>query len=121
MGAGRDPLREGENVIGRGVECLVRIDSDRVSRRHARLVVEGAHATIEDLGSKNGTYLDGRRITGSVTLHPGDMIGVGPAALFLRSGSRQGSTRSDTSAGAAGGQPGSAATPPPGARRSRRG
>jgi DNA-binding winged helix-turn-helix (wHTH) protein len=113
------PLREGANVIGRSVGCVVRVDSDRVSRQHARIVVAGRRATLEDLGSKNGTYLDGRRITGSIALGQGDLIGVGPAALLFGSGSRQGSTRSDTAARAGGG-PGPAATPTPSGRRSRR-
>jgi DNA-binding winged helix-turn-helix (wHTH) protein len=49
------PLREGENVLGRTDDAVVWIDSPRVSRRHARIVVSGGAATIEDLGSKNGT------------------------------------------------------------------
>ena len=92
------PLSEGENFLGRGPECRVRVDSDRVSRRHARIVVEATSATLEDLGSKNGTYLDGRRITGTVTLRPGNLVGVGPAAWFLRSASSQRTTRTDTGA-----------------------
>ena len=56
------PLREGENIIGRTDDAVVWIDSPRVSRRHARIVVSGGNATIEDLGSKNGTSVSGRRI-----------------------------------------------------------
>ncbi len=50
-------VMEGENVIGRGEEVAVRIDVDGVSRRHARIVADGERFTLEDLGSKNGTYL----------------------------------------------------------------
>jgi DNA-binding winged helix-turn-helix (wHTH) protein len=95
-GSDEIPLREGENVIGRGPDCPVRIDSERVSRRHARILVDGARATLEDLGSKNGTHLDGRRIAGAVPLGPGAVIGVGPAVLVVRSGSGQGPTRTNT-------------------------
>ena len=54
------PLREGAHLIGRGEECALRCDSVRVSRRHARLSVEGDRVSIEDLGSRNGTWLRGR-------------------------------------------------------------
>ena len=59
------PLRDGENTIGRAATCLVQIDSERVSRCHARIVVEGTRATLQDLDSKNGTFLEGRRISGA--------------------------------------------------------
>ena len=51
------PLVEGDNVLGRDEDVTVRIDAPGVSRRHARIRVSGAEATIEDLGSKNGTYV----------------------------------------------------------------
>jgi DNA-binding winged helix-turn-helix (wHTH) protein len=97
---GRDeiPLREGENLIGRSAGCAVRVDSDRVSRRHARIVVRGSRATLEDLGSKNGTRVDGRRIEGTVSLGEGDLIGVGEDVLLFRRAPGHGSTRSDTAA-----------------------
>jgi DNA-binding winged helix-turn-helix (wHTH) protein len=92
------PLGEGENLIGRGPDCRVRIDSERVSRRHARILVRGSSATLEDLGSKNGTHVDGRRVASAVPLTPGAVIGVGRTALVLRRSGGQGSTRSGTSA-----------------------
>ncbi|HEX9187711.1 MAG TPA: winged helix-turn-helix domain-containing protein, partial [Vicinamibacteria bacterium] len=51
------PLREGENVLGREGGVTVRIDAPSVSRRHACIRVDGAQVTIEDLGSKNGTFV----------------------------------------------------------------
>lgn len=90
------PLRDGENTIGRAATCLVQIDSERVSRCHARIVVEGTRATLQDLDSKNGTFLEGRRISGAVTLRPGNVIGVGPEVLVFRGRPGQGSTRGDT-------------------------
>lgn len=68
------PLEEGENVIGRTNDAAVRISSARVSRRHARIVVTGGRAVLEDLGSKNGTFLRGRRIERPVELSDGDEI-----------------------------------------------
>jgi DNA-binding winged helix-turn-helix (wHTH) protein len=75
------PLREGENVLGRADEALVVIGSSRVSRRHARITVSGLQATLEDLGSKNGTFLGGQRIEGPRELMEGDEIEVGPVRL----------------------------------------
>src|SRR5436190_13702561 len=53
----------GETVVGRSLECGVVIDDDRVSRRHAALAVGPAGWTVADLGSKNGTLVDGRPVT----------------------------------------------------------
>jgi DNA-binding winged helix-turn-helix (wHTH) protein len=77
-------LDAGENVIGRDSTATVRIDSTDVSRRHARIVVEGDGASIEDLGSKNGTSVWGRSITGPTRLRDGDRIGVCGVLLIFR-------------------------------------
>jgi DNA-binding winged helix-turn-helix (wHTH) protein len=77
-------LAPGENVIGRTLDAAISVASHRVSRRHARILVADWQAVLEDLGSKNGTYLGGRRIEGPVILAPGDCIGVGPVRLFFR-------------------------------------
>lgn len=71
------PLAEGEHVIGRSPDATVRIDSWEVSRRHARIVVRGATATLEDLGSKNGTSLRGRRLEQPTELRDADEIQIG--------------------------------------------
>src|SRR5262249_22393558 len=54
----------GEHVLGRAIEADVRLDASGVSRRHARLVVYPGTAIITDLNSKNGTYVNRRRISG---------------------------------------------------------
>jgi len=74
-------LREGDNTIGRTPECDVQIASERVSRRHARIVVDRGRATIEDLGSKNGTFVGGLPIDSPTELVDGDRITIGPAVL----------------------------------------
>jgi DNA-binding winged helix-turn-helix (wHTH) protein len=75
---GRDfALADGEHIVGRDAGLAVRLDSPKVSRRHARVVVCGTQATLEDLGSKNGTFIHGQRIAGRVPLKPGDAIRVG--------------------------------------------
>lgn len=78
------PLGPGENVIGRAPDALINVASLKVSRRHARIVVEGGRALIEDLGSRNGTYVDERRIEGPVELRGGEHIAVGPVLLIFR-------------------------------------
>jgi DNA-binding winged helix-turn-helix (wHTH) protein len=67
----------GESVIGRDHGCAVQIDADSVSRHHARLSVTGREASIEDLGSKNGTWVAGARIHGTVPLADGTNVRLG--------------------------------------------
>ncbi|HEX6738606.1 MAG TPA: FHA domain-containing protein [Vicinamibacteria bacterium] len=78
------PLAPGENVIGRTPEALISVTASRVSRRHARILVTEAGAMLEDLGSKNGTFLGDRRIEEAQPLRSGDCIVVGPLRLFFR-------------------------------------
>jgi DNA-binding winged helix-turn-helix (wHTH) protein len=73
----------GENILGRSDESVVPIHSPIVSRQHARLTVTHAGATLEDLGSKNGTYVRGQRVAGTAALHDRDEIRVGPIKLFF--------------------------------------
>ena len=77
-GQQRLALVVGENFIGRDAAAQVRLDDAVVSRRHARIVVTDTGAQIEDLGSKNGTFLDGQRLTeGMVPLRDASRIGFG--------------------------------------------
>jgi DNA-binding winged helix-turn-helix (wHTH) protein len=76
-------LLEGSNVIGRASDSTVRCDAPGVSRHHARILVSKGVATLEDLGSKNGTYLQRQRIT-SARLSDGDEICLGTANLTFR-------------------------------------
>ncbi len=78
------PLAGGENVIGRDPRCAVWVDASGVSRRHARIVVTAEQASIEDLGSSNGTFVQGRRIARARALADGDQIELGAAALTFR-------------------------------------
>lgn len=78
------PLAEGEALIGRARDAAIRLDSGGVSRHHARLVVSGAEATLEDLGSKNGTFIDGHPITRPCLLRDRSEIRIGPIVLTFR-------------------------------------
>jgi DNA-binding winged helix-turn-helix (wHTH) protein len=95
-------LKEGENFLGRGPESIIWIDHDSVSRRHARLLIQAGSAVIEDLGSKNGTFVAGKKIGGPTTLRDGDEIRVGPLTLRFRVFAGAGPTRSDLSTGEGG-------------------
>jgi len=55
-------LHDGENLVGREHDAAVRIEAPSISRRHARIIIDGETATLEDLRSKNGTWLRGKRI-----------------------------------------------------------
>jgi DNA-binding winged helix-turn-helix (wHTH) protein len=92
-------LVEGENVLGREPSVAFWIDLNSVSRRHARILVDGATATIEDLGSRNGTYVNGKRVEAPTRLASGDKIKVGSASLVFRSFRGLGTTQSEASGG----------------------
>jgi DNA-binding winged helix-turn-helix (wHTH) protein len=77
-------LPEGENILGRDPDGALWIDDSSVSRRHARILIRGGKATLEDLGSKNGTYVRGKRIEKKVLLVDGDEILIGPASMVFR-------------------------------------
>lgn len=79
----RSMLLEGANVIGRAPDATIPCDVAGVSRHHARIVVARDEVTLEDLGSKNGTYLRGKRVT-SALLSDGDEIRIGKARLIFR-------------------------------------
>lgn len=74
-------------LIGRHPECGVQLESNAVSRRHARVFVEGGGYAIEDLGSGNGTFVNGQKIEGPTQLKPQDRIKLGPVLMrFEESG-----------------------------------
>jgi len=79
-----NPLREGANVIGRDDVCSVIIRAAGVSRKHAAIHVAGDRVTLEDLGSKNGTWRNGIRVVGSQELADGDCIRIGGVTMIFR-------------------------------------
>jgi serine phosphatase RsbU (regulator of sigma subunit) len=78
----RFPLDD-ESIIGRQPDAKVYLESLAVSRKHARLVREGASILVEDLGSSNGTFVNGQRISGRVPLTERDTLQVGPYEMSL--------------------------------------
>ncbi|MBM7112018.1 sigma 54-interacting transcriptional regulator [Archangium primigenium] len=75
-------------LIGRDPEADVRLGDDSVSRRHARLVLQGGEARIIDLGSHNGTRVNGQRVEGAHALVSGDVVTLGTVTLVLRTATR---------------------------------
>ena len=80
----RIALRDGEQIIGRDDACDICLDDASVSRRHARLVINGSTAQLEDLGSKNGTTLAGQVVRAPVVLNPDDRLEFGSVAVVYR-------------------------------------
>jgi DNA-binding winged helix-turn-helix (wHTH) protein len=87
-------LRGGDNLLGRDPASRVVFDHPSVSRRHASIAVDaGGRARLEDLGSRNGTYLGGKRLTAPRDLTDGDAIRLGSVDLTYRRLSAPGSTQ----------------------------
>lgn len=82
--AGQVALRDGEHVLGRDADAAVWLESPTVSRRHARINIVDGVATIEDLGSTNGTYVGGRWLATPAALMDGDEIRLGSVVVKFR-------------------------------------
>ena len=88
MRAGPNPgkaftLSKGEIVIGRDVNADVVVNTAEVSRRHARLLLDAGVYIIEDLGSTNGTFVNGQRLNSPMPLRTGDVVMLGEAATLV--------------------------------------
>jgi DNA-binding winged helix-turn-helix (wHTH) protein len=90
-------LVEGENILGRDPEASIFIDHVSVSRRHARVTVSGEGVSIEDLGSKNGTKVGGRLLSGPQPLADNDEIRLGSIPMTFRAFPLSGSTETGAS------------------------
>ena len=78
-------------VVGRDEDCQIRLDTDDVSRRHCSLKPSPKGWLIQDLGSRNGTCVNGERIENETLLQHGDLLGIGPVEFqfFVKPGSRK--------------------------------
>jgi DNA-binding winged helix-turn-helix (wHTH) protein len=88
-------IQKPRTIIGRDPGVDVQLESPRISRQHAQLVIDGAKAVIEDLGSKNGTFLRNQRITSPVPLAHGDEIRIGPFVITFRSSASSSTTETE--------------------------
>jgi len=86
--AGSEPrsfaLHKDVTVLGRREDCDLRIPIADVSRKHCRIVVSGPMASVEDMGSSNGTFVNGRKIHGEMELEPGDSLQIGPIVFVVQ-------------------------------------
>jgi pSer/pThr/pTyr-binding forkhead associated (FHA) protein len=74
-------LNDDVTSLGRHDDCVIRIKSAQVSRRHCELYEVGGQLMLRDLGSSNGTYVNGKRVTGEQSLKHGDELTVGAVTL----------------------------------------
>jgi pSer/pThr/pTyr-binding forkhead associated (FHA) protein len=70
-------------LIGRGEDCDLRLHVSEISRHHCLLLVQGRAVAVADLGSSNGTFLNGKRVISQTALRTGDEIRVGPYRFFV--------------------------------------
>lgn len=90
------PLHEGEQVVGRDPALNLFLDSPKVSRRHARIVMNGSQALIDDLGSKNGTFVRNTLIKAPTPLQNGDEVRIGRFTFQFRVAEPKSSTETDS-------------------------
>ena len=84
------PLRQGENWVGRHPACSIWINAASVSRNHARILVGSERVVVEDRGSRNGTFVDGKRIEGPHVLVDGSTVTFGSENVTFRQWSDEG-------------------------------
>jgi DNA-binding winged helix-turn-helix (wHTH) protein len=92
---GRVGLADGEYILGRDPDLELFLDAADISRRHARIVINGEDATIEDLESKNGTFIADDRVDAVTRLGDGDSIRVGSVELTFTAIRSRGSTETE--------------------------
>ena len=78
------PLREGDNIVGRHPASAIWINGGSVSRSHAKIIVSPGRVTIEDLGSRNGTFVDGNQLSGPHQLLDGAEVTFGSERATFR-------------------------------------
>jgi len=77
------PLEGDQLTIGRDASNGVAINDAEVSRKHSRLSFQGGKYVVEDLGSTNGTFVNGQRLAGPVVLKPGDVVSLGEQIVLM--------------------------------------
>ena len=89
---GRISLHSGENIVGRSDHAD--LDTTTISRRHVRIQIEAESVSIEDLGSKNGTWLNDRPVTAPTKMSDGDTVRLGTSEFTFRRARMSSSTQS---------------------------
>jgi pSer/pThr/pTyr-binding forkhead associated (FHA) protein len=76
-------LQDGVTTAGRQDKCQLRIKSSQVSRKHCQLFEKHGMLLVKDLGSSNGTFVNGKKIEGQRVMEPGDELGIGPIVFRI--------------------------------------
>ena len=87
-------LSDDKNTLGRGEDCTLRIPIAQVSRHHCEVVVGRQNCTVRDLGSSNGTFVNGKRVA-EAKLKPGDQIMMGPVIFVVQIDGRPATIRAE--------------------------
>ncbi len=80
------PLSKDRQIVGRHTDCQIRVPIAAVSRHHCEIAVHGSSVTIRDLGSSNGTFVNGVKIEEETPLSPGDVLLIGTLVFVVRIG-----------------------------------
>lgn len=86
--AGRRHEVHGEVFIGRSPSCTISLEDAKVSRKHVRLAIEDGQARVSDLGSRNGTLVNGEKLEAELVLLPGDRLQVGDSTILFEPSAR---------------------------------
>jgi pSer/pThr/pTyr-binding forkhead associated (FHA) protein len=84
------PITKDEFLIGRGADCDLRLHASAISRHHCLLRVRGEEASVADLGSSNGTFVNGQRVRSQTRLHRGDELRLGSYTFLIELGPQDG-------------------------------
>lgn len=84
------PLTGEDFLIGRGSDCELRLHHNEISRHHCLIQMRHREVTISDLGSSNGTFVNGQRVVSQLRLKTGDQILLGPCQFSIDLGDQQG-------------------------------
>jgi pSer/pThr/pTyr-binding forkhead associated (FHA) protein len=76
-------ITKDEFLIGRAADCDLRLRISAVSRHHCLLRIRPGEASLADLGSANGTFVNGQRVRSQVSLHHGDKVGIGDVTFIV--------------------------------------
>lgn len=108
------PLEGAEIIIGRDPTCTICINDAQVSRRHARLTLSGTGYLLQDLGSTNGTFVNGQRVTGEHPLSAGELVALGENVVLVYEAAYDPNATMVAAAGR-GAKPAAVSAPPPAA------
>ena len=94
------PLTAPKFTLGRRTDCNLRIPTKDVSRQHCQIVLQGGAVRVKDLGSSNGTFVNGKRVA-ETELKAGDKLAIGPVLFFVQIDGKPAEFKAEDAAAAA--------------------